>query len=496
MVDPALTRRPLVIVAVMLSMAMVAIEATIVATAMPQIIGQLGGLTFYSWVFSSFLLTQTAATVIFGKLSDVYGRKRTVLAGIALFLAASLACGFAWSMPSLVVFRLLQGIGAGAIQPVAQTVVGDLYSAKERGRIQGALASVWATAAVLGPLVGAVLVEHAGWPWIFWINVPFGLLAAFLYARFLHEHAAQKAASIDVLGAGLFTVSVGGLMIALTESGAGSPPATAIAAATFLVGGALFAWQERRSRAPLIPLGVWTRRPIAAANAAALLSGMALIGLSTFLPMYVQGVLRRSPVVAGLALTVLVVGWPVGATLATRCYGRFGLRTILVAGSLLLPLGASALLTLGPGTSPLVAGAGSLVMGLGMGLLSATSIVMIQEITDWSHRGTATASNVFSRNLGSALGAAVFGAVLNAGLARGGPSMPVTSEALQGVLAAADAAGDTAALRALLAGALHQTFVAMFLASLATVAAALFVPHVPLGRAGPREPVEPVSAAG
>jgi MFS family permease len=495
MVDSRTTRRPLVIAAVMLSMAMVAIEATIVATAMPQIVGQLGGLTLYSWVFSSFLLTQTAATVVFGKLSDVYGRKPTLLAGIALFLAASLACGLAWSMPSLVVFRLLQGIGAGAIQPIAQTIVGDLYSAKERGRIQGALASVWAIAAVVGPLVGAVLVEHAGWPWIFWINLPFGAVACLLYLRFLHEDVARKDQAIDMRGAVLFTVCVGGLMVALTESGAGNRAAVMIALAAFVVGGALFALQERRSAAPLVPLAVWARRPIAAANGAALLSGMALIGLSTFLPMYVQGVLRRTPVVAGLALTVLVVGWPLGATLATRFYARYGLRPVMLAGSLFLPLGTATLLFLGTGGSPVMAGAGSLVMGIGMGLLSATSIVMIQEITAWSERGSATASNVFSRNLGSALGAALFGAVLNAGLNAGGTGTPVTSEALQGLLAAADVAGDAGALRALLADALHRTFVAMFLAALATVVAALFVPDVPLGRAAPK-PAGEASAPG
>ena len=474
------TRRPLVIAAVMLSTAMIAIEATIVATAMPRIVGQLGGLTLYSWVFSAFLLTQTAATVVFGRLADVYGRRPMLLAGIGVFLVASIACGLARSMEALVAFRLLQGVGAGAIQPVAQTVVGDLYDAEERGRVQGALASVWACASLLGPLVGALLVEHVGWPWIFWVNIPFGLLAAGLFIRNLHEGVTRSGEPVDGLGAALFTLAVGALMVALTEFGAGNGRAVAWSAAVFVLGAVLFVAQERRSAAPLVSLGLWGRRPIAAANGAALLSGMALIGLSTFLPMYVQGVLRQSPIVAGLALTVLTVGWPIGATLAVRFYRRYGLRAVLVAGSLFLPLGACAFLFLDPGASPLVAGLGSLVMGVGMGLLSATSLVMIQEITPWSQRGSATASNVFARNLGSALGAAVFGAVLNAGLAGSGGA-PVSSEALQGVLAAAEGAGSEA-VRGLLQAALHRTFWAVFLASLATAAAALLVPHVSLGR--------------
>ncbi len=172
------TRRPLVIAAVMAAMAMVAIEATIISTAMPGIVGELGGLSLYAWVFSGFLLTQTAATIVFGKLADIHGSKPVLLTGIAVFLAASVMCGFAWSMPAMIAFRLIQGIGAGAIQPVSLTIVGDLYSAQERGRIQGFLASVWAISAVVGPVAGGFIIAHASWSWIFWINLPVGLVAS------------------------------------------------------------------------------------------------------------------------------------------------------------------------------------------------------------------------------------------------------------------------------------------------------------------------------
>ena len=483
MLDPKVTRRLPVVGAVMLSMFMVAIEATIVSTAMPQIVGQLGGLTLYSWVFSAFLLTQTAATVVFGKLSDVFGRKPTLLAGIGVFIAGSLACGFAWSMFSLIVFRLLQGIGAGAVQPVAQTIIGDLYAAEERGRVQGALASVWATSAVLGPLVGALIVQHVSWSWIFWANIPFGILACVGFVMFLHEGVKRERRKVDVVGATLFTICVGALMIALTESGTANLSWVWAAAAVFVIGTGAFVWQERRAIEPIISFELWARRPIAVANGAALLAGMALVGLTTFLPMYVQGVLQRSPVIAGLALTAVMFGWPCGATLATRFFRVQGLRRVMIAGSLLLPLGASAFLVLGAGTSPIVAGLGSFVMGLGMGLLSSASIVMIQEITGWAQRGSATASNVFSRNLGSTLGAAVFGAVLNHGLAGSTTVAPITSEQLQTVLSSAGGTtGASDGVRLLLHGALHQTFVAVFVASLAAVACAILVPHVALGR--------------
>ena len=220
---PRTTRKPLVVAAVMASMFMIAIEATIVSTAMPQIAGQLGDLHLYAWVFSSFLLTQTATTVIFGKLSDIYGRKPVLLAGIAVFLVGSVLCGLSWSMPSLIAFRLLQGIGAGAIQPVTLTIIGDLYTPAQRGKVQGWLASVWGVSSVLGPLAGGLIVQHVGWAWVFWINLPLGLLAMAGFTVFLHEDVARTRRTLDVAGAALFSVAVAALMVAITEGGPGRP---------------------------------------------------------------------------------------------------------------------------------------------------------------------------------------------------------------------------------------------------------------------------------
>ncbi len=213
------TRRAFVLAAVMAAMFMIAIEATIVSTAMPQIAGQLGDLHLYAWVFSAFLLTQTATTVVFGKLSDLYGRRPVLLFGIGIFLVGSVLCGFAWSMPSLILFRLIQGVGAGAIQPVGITIVGDLYPARERGKIQGYLASVWGVSSVLGPLCGGLIIQHASWSWIFWINVPIGLVASLGFLAFLHEDVKREARSIDTAGAALFTIAIASLMVALTEAG-------------------------------------------------------------------------------------------------------------------------------------------------------------------------------------------------------------------------------------------------------------------------------------
>ncbi|TCL71090.1 MDR family MFS transporter [Rhizobium sp. BK251] len=413
------SRRPLVIASIMLATFMVAIEATIVATAMPRIVGELGGFAYYSWVFSAFLLAQSTTTVIYGKLSDIFGRKPILIGGILVFLVGSILCGLAWSMMSLIVFRLLQGLGAGAIQPVTMTVVGDLYKLEERGRIQGLLATVWATSAVVGPLAGGLIVDNFSWAWIFWINIPFGILTVIGFMLFLHESIEPRQARIDYLGAVLFSISVTSLMIILTETNGGLWPLAALGV-LFVGSGWLFLRQERRAAEPIISIELWGRRLIATSNAATLLAGMALIGLTTILPIYVQGVLGRSPLVAGFTLTMLVVGWPLAVMLSSRLYRTFGIRRTLRVGSLMFPFGASFLIFLTPESHPAVAGVGSFFMGFGMGLISLTSIILVQESVEWSMRGSATASLIFARSLGNTLGATVLGAILNIGIAHFG----------------------------------------------------------------------------
>ena len=475
--------RPLIVASVMISMFMVAMEATIVSTAMPQIVAQLGGLRLYSWVFSSFLLTQTAATVIFGKLADLYGRKPTMLVGIAIFLVGSLLAGFSWSMSSLVLFRLIQGVGAGAIMPVALTVIGDLYPARERGKVQGYLASVWAFSAVVGPMIGAFIVTKLSWAWIFWINIPIGIAAAVGFALFLREQAGDQRPSIDFAGAGLFTVAIAALMGALTDISAidrGTLAALAAVSGLCLV---LFVRQERRARDPIISFDLWKRRSIAATNGAGVIIGMALMGLTTFLPMYVQGVLHRSPVVAGLALTMVMVGWPCGATFTARAFPRFGLRPILLAGGLLLPIGAGIFVLLTKDSSPVVAGIGSLLMGLGLGLVSVSSLVLIQELVEYAERGSATASNLFARNLGSTLGAAAFGGVLNYGLSHSATAGNVSSDQLRELLQTQATRVDVV-LQGTLEHSLHITFCAMFAIALIGIAFTLLVPTAEARRIG------------
>src|ERR1700721_2350585 len=331
--NPSATHRPLVLAAVMAANFMGGIRAAILSTAMPQIVGERGGFPLYRWVFAAFLLTQTATTVVFGKLADLVGRKTVMLVGIAAFLFGSILCGFAWSMPSLIVFRLVQGIGAGAVQPTAMTIVGDLYSPHERAKIQGWLASVWAVSAILGPLGGGLIIQYFSWAWIFWMNLPIGVAASAGFWAFLHEKSVRGRGKIDHLSAGIFTVAIAAIMAdltALSTSGRleiGLPPLVAVVAVV------LFVLQERRSPEPMISLELWGRRPIAAANAASLLVALEMMGFPTVAPTFVQGVMQKSPLIGGFALSAMVLGWPVGATVGVRSgLKRFGVRAMLRVG--------------------------------------------------------------------------------------------------------------------------------------------------------------------
>jgi EmrB/QacA subfamily drug resistance transporter len=470
------TQRSLVLASIMLAMFMAAIEATIVATAMPDIVGRLGGFEVYSWVFAGFLLSQTATTVVFGKLADLYGRRPVLIGGIVVFLIGSLLCGFAWSMPALIGFRILQGLGGGSIMPVATTIIGDLYTPEERGSIQGYLSSVWGVSAVLGPLAGGLIVEKLSWPWVFWINIPVGIATVVMLRMFLHEDIVRKSHKVDYLGAAFFAAAVSGLLVVLTQFGQSKPNYGMLAAAavTFLVATPLFVWQERRAEEPMIAFDIWTDPLIAAINAATLTAGMALMGLTTFLAIYVHGVLGESATVAGLTLTMMAVGWPIAALLARRGYKTIGMRATLRIGGALLVLGSIGLLFLNPKSSPFWAGASSFVIGFGMGLYTVTCILLIQGSVGWKQRGSATASNVFARNLGSTLGATVLGMILNFGLR--GYQGGVSPEAVRGLLEQPEGARASTLVQGALAHGLHLTFWGVLVLSLITAGLALRIP--------------------
>ncbi|MFL5441574.1 MAG: MFS transporter, partial [Myxococcales bacterium] len=284
------TNRPLTVVSLLLSLSMAAMEMTVVSTAMPTVVGDLGGIHYYSWVFTAYLLTSTVTVPIYGKLADLYGRKPVLLAGIAIFLVGSMASGLAQGIGALIAFRALQGLGAGAMQPTTLTIVGDIYNLEERARMQGVFGAVWGVAGLIGPLLGGIIVKYLSWRWVFFINVPAGIAAAMLLVVALHEEVEHRRHSLDLAGAGVLTLCLVALLFG-THGGAASAIGLPLAVLSLFVFFAI----EKRSAEPVVPLDLFRGRVMAVATAAGALVGAGMISMVTYVPLYVQGVLGGSP---------------------------------------------------------------------------------------------------------------------------------------------------------------------------------------------------------
>jgi len=449
----------------MLSTALVAIDATILATAVPALVGDLGGFSQFPWLFSVYLLAQAVSVPIYGKLSDLLGRKPVMLAGIALFVLGSVLCGIAWNMPALIVFRAIQGIGAGAVMPMSMTIIGDLYSLRERPKVMGYTASVWGISSVVGPTLGGVFADFLSWRWIFFVNIPIGIAAATMLWRRFDEHIERKRHRIDYLGAGLLAVGGSLLILGLLEGGIAwawdSPTSFAVlsGAAVLLLS---FGFVERRAAEPILPLWVFGHRILNGTNAASLVVGVLLIGLVSYVPVYAQGVLGSSALVAGFAVAAMTVGWPISAALSGRLYMRIGFRDTGFVGAALLLVGTGLLVTVGIDSTVLHLAAAAFFVGLGLGLIASPTLVAAQSSVGWETRGVVTGTNLFARSVGSAVGIAVFGAVANAAVARRG----------------GDVTGDLDRLPAtVLDPALHNVFVGSMIAGVVMLIALTVVPR-------------------
>ncbi|MHB1627811.1 MAG: MDR family MFS transporter [Bacilli bacterium] len=410
-------RRNMVLGSLLVAMFLAAMEGTIVATAMPTIIGDLGGFALFAWVFSLFLLAQVATIPIYGRLSDVIGRKRVFAIGVIIFLVGSLLCGAAKSMDFLIIARVIQGVGAGAVLPVASTIVGDIYSLQERARVQGYISSAWALASVAGPTLGGLIVQTIGWSWIFWINIPIGLLALTGLWVFHREILTKKKHAIDWLGSLTLVIGASSLILALVQGGvvwAWSSPPSYLSFAGFAVFAALFIWRESRAKEPILPLDLMKRRSIAVANLIALVAGGITYGITSFTPTFAQGVLGVSSLAAGLIIATLSIGWPVAATLSGPIIIRRGYRfTGLISLFIILAAALLFALLLKPGVNPWVLAGVTTIFGFGLGGATTTSLLAVQTVVPYAQRGVSTGANMFARTLGSALWVAILGSVMN-----------------------------------------------------------------------------------
>ena len=413
------TNRPLVLVSVMLAMFVGAVEATIVTTAMPTIAADLGGFSRYSWIFSAYLLMSTVTVLIYGKLADIFGRKPILFTGLTIFLVGSILCGFAVSMEQLIVFRLIQGLGAGAVMPIATTIVGDIYTTEERAKVQGYLSSVWGISAVSGPVIGGLLVQYLNWKFVFWVNVPLGVLAMLGIYFFLQEPAREKKVSIDYKGAVLLTLSLSMILFWLVEGGQ-TFNRMSLSSIILIVTGLgmfmLFIIVERKVDNPVMPFGIWKNPVILYANLVSLTTGVILIGISSYLPTFVTGVMEQPAIIAGFTLTAMSIGWPIASSVAGHLLIRHGPFLVSFFGGLSLMIGAAMFVFMGIGLGPWWAAFASFFVGIGMGLTSTSFTVTIQAAVRRERRGSATAANMFMRNFGNTLGAALFGAILNGSL--------------------------------------------------------------------------------
>lgn len=416
------THRPLTTLALALSIFMAALEMTVVSTAMPTVVGELGGLQSYAWVFTAYMLSSTITVPIYGKLADLYGRKPVILFGIGLFLVGSIASGLSTSMNMLIASRTLQGLGAGAIQTVALTIIGDIYSLEERARVQGVFSAVWGVSGLIGPLTGGLIVKYLTWHWVFFINVPVGLGALGLLLGFFHEQVRRKPRKLDFAGATLLTAGV--VMLLIGVQGMGKNLGVLLAALGLLIA---FVLVERKAADPVIPMSIFKIPAIAISSVAGALFSAAMFGATTYVPLYVQGVLGGSPTLAGGMITPMIVGWPLASIFAGRLLLKTGFRPLIVGGLGLAVVGTALMaLLFKPQSSLLVPEVAMGLFGIGLGFASTALLIAVQTSVGWELRGVATASNMFFRTIGGALGVGLMGAVMVSELLKD-PHVPIAA---------------------------------------------------------------------
>jgi EmrB/QacA subfamily drug resistance transporter len=398
----------------MLSLFLASMESTVVSTGMPTIVSQLGGLESYSWVFTAFMLASTTTVPLYGKLSDLFGRRPVFVAAMAIFLTGSALCGLAATMPQLIAFRTIQGIGAGGLLPLVFIIIGDLFSLEQRARLQGLFSGVWGISSIAGPLLGGFIVDQASWRWIFWINIIPGLAAtAIVWFAWIDRPRAHNVPprSIDYAGALLLTAGAVTLLMSLTDLGASwALPTLAGALALF---GALV-WVERRASDPVLPIGLFRDRMFLVACGHGILAGCAVFGGATFVPLYVQGVLGTSATEAGAALMPMLLAWVFSSILGTRLLLWAGYHTIALAGMAALVIGAFPLMFLDTQTNRLLLLISLGLMGFGMGFSIPAFLIAVQSTVERSKLGTATSTLQFSRSIGGAFGIGIMGVILSA----------------------------------------------------------------------------------
>jgi EmrB/QacA subfamily drug resistance transporter len=413
------TNTKMVTIALFVATFLTAIEGTIVSTAMPTIISDLKGIELMNWVFSIYLLTSAVTVPLFGKLADLFGRKHVFIIGTIVFLIGSALCGLAHTMEQLILFRAIQGIGAGAVMPVTNTIIADIYPHEKRAKMLGLTSLAWGIAGVIGPLVGGFFVDQLSWNWVFYINIPFGIASILMVMSSLHESIEKTKKNIDFWGAVTFSIGMLALLYGLQKAGDthdwGSPYVLGLfaCACIFLAG---FIFIETKVEEPIIPLMLFRIKSISVSNLVAMLVSVVLIGLNVYIPMWVQGGLGYNATISGLMLAPMSITWMVGSFWGGKIHLNRGSRFSVALGMIVITASMFWLSLFTLHTPPIMFYLLSALMGIGFGIVVTITIISAQSSVDWSMRGAATASNIFFRNLGQSVGAAVLGTYFNSSI--------------------------------------------------------------------------------
>lgn len=461
----------------MLSLFLASMESTVVATAMPTIVGQLGGLEHYSWVFSAYMLTSTTTVPLYGKLSDLYGRRKLYVLAMALFLLGSIWSGQAYSMTQLILARGLQGIGAGGIMPLAFILIGEMFTLEQRARMQGLFSGVWGVSSIVGPLLGGFLVDQLSWRWVFYINILPGLLAAalvaFAWRDTLHGHGRPV---VDYAGAGLLMGSVVTLLLGLMEYGTSSSWILIVVSVVLFIA---LLWVENRAADPILPLHLFRERLFAISITHGILTGWAMFGSISFIPLFVQSVLGTSATQAGITIAPMLLGWVGASILGTRLLLKVGYRRLAIVGTSFLVLGSFLMSRVDANINQYVLMSFVTLMGIGMGFSIPPFLIAVQTTVERRYLGTATSTMQFSRSIGGTLGVSVMGAALSArlvsNLSASGLDLDLVTQLLN-PLPGSETVID-AGVRIAVANAINLVFVIAFVAAVLGLAVTFFSPR-------------------
>ncbi len=469
----------IVIVGIMLSLFMASMESTVIATAMPTIVGELGGLEHYSWVFSAYMLTSTTTVPLYGKLSDIYGRKKIYIIAMGLFLIGSIACGFASDMTQLILARALQGLGAGGVAPLVFIIIGEMFTLEQRARMQGLFSGVWGISSIIGPLLGGFLVEQWSWEWVFFINIVPGIIASGLVMFGWQEQAqGHERGAIDYLGAVLLTLSVITLLLGLESE---SSLAVILIALSILLFSALI-FVELRATDPMVPISLFKQRLFFVSIAHGMLTGWALYGFISFTPLFVQSVLNTSAVQAGITITPLLLGWVISSTIGTRLLLKIGYYKLALFGTSLIALSSFLMTTISANSNQTLMMIYLGILGVGMGSSIPPFLIAVQTTVERKQLGIATSFMQFSRSIGGTLGVSVMGVALATRLASNLSASGLDPNLVTQLLDSSSTSQQmiNEGVRFAIANAIHFVFIIGFIAAALSLIAVFFAPKIKL----------------